>query len=115
MSKRNDLVPMGDMLDLGRRVIEKIRIVNKEQFDADENLRITVMHLIQTIGEAARRVSDEGRQAHPDIEWPEIVGMRNRLVHDYTNIDFDAVWRAATIDVPRLVILLETFMPSEPP
>jgi uncharacterized protein with HEPN domain len=115
MSKRNDLVPMGDMLDLGRRVIEKIRIVDKEQFDADENLRITVMHLVQTIGEAARRVSEEERQAHPDIEWLEIVGMRNRLVHDYTNIDFDAVWKAATVDVQRLVTHLEAFLPSDPP
>ena len=82
MSNHSDLVPMGDMLDLGHRIIEKIRRVDKGQFDADENLRITVMHLVQTIGEAARRVSEEARQAHPEIEWQEIIGMRNRLVHD---------------------------------
>ena len=115
MSKRSDLVPMGDMLDLGHRIIEKISRVDRGQFDADENLRITVMHLVQTIGEAARRVSEAARHAHPEIEWQEIIGMRNRLVHDYTNIDFDAVWQAATVDVPRLVAGLRAFMPSDPP
>ncbi|HEX3070556.1 MAG TPA: hypothetical protein VHX14_18450 [Thermoanaerobaculia bacterium] len=68
MSKRNDLVPIGDMLDLALRVEAKIDNVTRVQFDADENLRVTVMHFIQTIGEAARRVSDESRKAHPEIE-----------------------------------------------
>jgi Uncharacterized conserved protein len=115
MSKRVDLVPMGDMLDLGRRIEAKVAQSTREQFDADENLRVTVMHFVQTIGEAARRVSDDMKKAHPEIEWQEIIGMRNRLVHDYTNIDFDAVWQAATVDVPRLIANLEAFMPSDPP
>ena len=41
--------------------------------------------------------------------------MRNRLVHDYTNINLDAVWKAATADVPRLAAELKVFMPSDPP
>jgi len=115
MSKHSDFVPMGDMLDLCNRIAEKMHGIEKEQFDADENLRVTVMHFIQTIGEAARRVSEEGRKAHPRVEWMEIVGMRNRLVHDYTNIDFDAVWKAATVDVPSLARELRAFLPSDPP
>jgi uncharacterized protein with HEPN domain len=115
MSKRNDLVPMGDMLDLALRVEAKIDNVTREQFEADENLRVTVMHFIQTIGEAARRVSEESRKAHPEIEWQDIIGMRSRLVHDYKNIDFNAVWKAATVDVPLLLAQLRAFMPSDPP
>jgi uncharacterized protein with HEPN domain len=68
MSKHSDFVPMGDMLDLCDRIAEKMHGIEKEQFDADENLRVTVMHFIQTIGEAARRVSEEGRKAHPRVE-----------------------------------------------
>lgn len=114
MSKRSDLVPMGDMLDLARRIEAKVAHVTREQFDADENLRVTVMHFVQTIGEAARRVSEEARKAHPEIEWKDVIGMRSRIVHDYTNIDFEAVWKAATVDVPILIAQLRAFMPSDP-
>jgi uncharacterized protein with HEPN domain len=106
---------MGDMLDFCTRIDKRLRGVEKEQFDTDEDLQIIIIHMIQNIGEAARRVSDETRLKHPKIEWLNIVGMRNRLVHDYTNINLDAVWKAATADVPRLAAELKSFMPSDPP
>lgn len=51
-------------------------------YDADENLRFALIHLIQTIGEAGRQVSREFCDNHPEIRWADIIGMRHKVVHD---------------------------------
>ena len=54
---------------------------------ADENLRLALIHLIQIIGEAGRQVSQEFSDRHPEIPWADIIGMRNKVVHDYLGVD----------------------------
>ncbi|HKO01305.1 MAG TPA: HepT-like ribonuclease domain-containing protein [Thermoanaerobaculia bacterium] len=115
MSKRYDLVPLGDMYDYARRVAAKVEGVTREAFDADDDRQLAITYLLQTIGEAARRVSAEGRAMHPAIEWHKIVGMRNRVVHEYRDVDFATVWEVATTEIPRLIDALRQFMPNEPP
>jgi len=114
MSKRSDLVPLGDMYDTARRVAAKVQGITRANFDADENLRLALAHLLQTIGEAARRVSPEMRSEQPEIPWAKITGMRNKIVHDYTHLDENEVWRTATEDIPKLVTWLAAFVPSDP-
>ncbi len=87
---------------------------SRADFDADENLRLAVTHLIQTIGEAARRVSPAFQQSHAHVPWNKIIGMRHKVVHDYLHIDFDIVWDVATVNVPPLVVQLEEIVPPEP-
>ena len=76
-------------------------------FDADENLRLAMAHLLQIIGEAAGRLSPEFREQHPEVPWKAIVGMRHKVVHDYLNVDYNVVWRTATEELPPLLSLLE--------
>jgi uncharacterized protein with HEPN domain len=70
-------------------------------------------HLVQMIGEAARRVSTSVRAAHPEIPWADIVGMRSKIVHDYMNVDEDIVWEVVTRDLPTLVSALEKLTPGD--
>ena len=107
MSPR-DLVYVGHMLDMARKAVSKTQGISRETYDADENLRLAVVHLIQTIGEAARQVSREFCENHPDVRWADIIGMRHKVVHDYLGIDDDIVWQVATEDLPKLVTSLET-------
>ena len=79
----------------------------------DENLRLALAHLVQVIGEAARRVSNDVREAHPEIPWADIVGMRSKIVHDYMNVDEDIVWEVVTRDLPALVAALEKVTPGD--
>ena len=72
-------------------------------FDADENLRLALTYLIPIIGEAASRVSSSFRVAHPEVPWSEIIGMRQKIVHDYLGVDYDIVWEVVTADLPVLV------------
>jgi uncharacterized protein with HEPN domain len=71
------------------------------------------MRQIQIIGEAARKVSPEYKGNHPEIPWGEVVGMRNRLVHEYFRILPDRVWAVVERHIPQLVQTLEPLVPPE--
>ena len=61
-----------------------------------------MVHNIQIIGEAVRKLSDSMRNNHPEIPWPQIITMRNVLVHDYFGLDLQEVWMAVERDIPDL-------------
>ena len=73
-----------------------------DAFDTDEVLQNAVLHWIETIGEAARGVSDKVRDVHPEVPWGVITDMRNRVSHGYFDIDLDVVWNTVTRDLPEL-------------
>jgi uncharacterized protein with HEPN domain len=107
-----DRLYFGHMLDAARGARAAMEGVSRETFDADENLRLAQAHRIQIIGEAARRVSSAGRQAHPEIPWRQITGMRHRIVHDYLNIRYSVVWEVVTRDLLALIEALEKVIPE---
>jgi uncharacterized protein with HEPN domain len=92
----------------------KSGIFHATAYDADENLRLALIHLVQVIGEAARQVSREFTATHPEIPWENIVGMRHKVVHDYLGADEDIVWQVVTEDLPKLVQALEPLVPPAP-
>ncbi|MBD2161590.1 DUF86 domain-containing protein [Limnothrix sp. FACHB-1083] len=108
MSPKNDYVYIGHMIDNANKAISFIAGLNRSDFDQDEQLRLAVTHLLQIVGEAARRVSVEFREAHPEIPWKAIVGMRSKVVHDYFSVDDDVIWDTIKNDLPALVKQLET-------
>ena len=110
---RDESVYLGHMLEMARKAQAKVRGLSREDYDSDENLRIALVHLIQVIGEAARHVPPEVQQTAPSIPWPDIVGMRHRIVHDYMDVDHDVVWAVATRDIPALIEELQKITPSE--
>ena len=83
------------------------------QFDDSRLHQNAVLKAIEIVGEAASKVSDTTRTAYPDIPWEEIVGMRNRLVHAYFEVDRVLVWRTVRDDIPALIARLESIVPPE--
>jgi uncharacterized protein with HEPN domain len=110
---KDDLVYAEHMLDTARNAVAKAQRVDRATFDQDENLRLALAHLIQIIGEAASRVSDNFRNAHPEIPWRAIIGKRQKIVHDYIHVDYDIVWGVVTADLPSLIQQLEGVVPNE--
>lgn len=101
--QKDDQVYLGHMLDTAEKAAQKTGGMDRSAYDADENLRLALAHLIQTIGEAARRVSTDYQAAHPEIPWTQIIGIRHKIVHDYLHVDYDIVWAVCTQDLPPLV------------
>ena len=102
-----------DVLLAARKIQAFVAGVTRERFLADELLQNAIMHFIQIIGEAARLVSDEFQEAHPEVPWRSIIAMRNRLVHEYFRVQPKRVWAAVQDDVPALIPLLEPLVPPD--
>jgi uncharacterized protein with HEPN domain len=70
--------------------------------DTDKMLLFAILRAIEVMGEAASKVTDETRAASPGVPWASIIGMRNRLIHGYFDIDSDVVWKTVTEEMPGL-------------
>jgi uncharacterized protein with HEPN domain len=82
-----------------QRIVGDMTLLDFYQSELHAN---TVIRYLGVVGEAASRLSDDFKDAHPEVPWYKITGMRNRLVHDYFDIDLDTVWLAATVSLPTL-------------
>jgi uncharacterized protein with HEPN domain len=65
-----------------------------------------VIRPLEIIGEAARRISQDTRDAHPEIPWEQMIGMRNRLIHEYFRVNLTTVWETVQNDLPSLIALI---------
>ena len=86
----------------------------RADLDSDRLLNLALVRLLEIVGEAAARVSPAGQAACPTIPWPQIVGLRNRLVHGYDAVDFDILWDIVQQDLPSLVAHLRASLSSPP-
>lgn len=80
--------------------IERYAIRGRQAFEQDELIQVWMLHHIQIIGEAAAHLGRDFHQAHPELPWPQIVAMRNVLVHEYFGIDLAEVWKTVERDLP---------------
>lgn len=102
-----------DMLRQARGVVNLVRSRTLEDYLADEDFRMAVERRIEIIGEAARRVSTEYRDVHPEIPWRRIIAQRHVLAHEYEEIEETLLWQTATVSVPELIRLLTPLVPRE--
>ena len=100
-----------DMLIAARQALRFSEGLTPETLAASNLHQNAILHVLQTIGEAARKVSDPFKAMHPEIQWAEIVGMRHRLVHDYRRIDLQKVWESVESSVPVLIERLARLVP----
>ncbi len=85
----------------------------RAEIEADDMLQSALVREVQVIGEAANHVSEATRGLAPDIDWADIVGMRNELVHAYWRIDFDVLWDVITVRLPPLVTALNRLIEAK--
>lgn len=105
--REDDRLRLHHMLDAAREAISFVAGRERRDLDTDRMLVLALVKSIEVIGEAGARVSEEGQKTAPDVPWPEIVAMRNRLVHAYFDVNSDVVWATAQEDLPALVAALQ--------
>jgi uncharacterized protein with HEPN domain len=108
MLNQRDRVRLDHMLEHAREAITLTRGKSRADLDRDRVLSLALVRLLEIVGEAAGRVSEEVHARHPEIPWPEIIGLRNRLVHGYDAGDYDILWQIINDDLPALVTMVET-------
>ena len=113
MTDHDDKVRLRHMLDHAQEAISVVKVRQRQDLENDRMLELALVRLIEIIGEAATRVSPEGQRKYPSIPWPEIVGMRNRLIHGYDEVDLNILWDTLEFDLPPLVATLQQILESE--
>ena len=99
---KDDSVYLQHIIDAIQRIQEYTTGIDYEAFGASTLVQDGVIRQIEIIGEAARRVSPKLQEKNQHIPWKDIVGMRNKLIHDYFGVDIDAVWDTVQKDIPVL-------------
>jgi len=111
----DDRIRLRHMLDAAQEAAGFARDETRESLDADRKLVLALVKGIEIIGEAASRVSGACQQECPQIPWPQIISMRNRLIHAYFDIDVEVVWKTVKDDLPPLIVELDKIIsPHEP-
>lgn len=73
-----------------------------EKFENDKKTQHAVIHCLEIIGEAVKKIPDDIRNKYPDMPWKEIAGMRDKLIHEYFGIDLESVWTTIIDDIHPL-------------
>ena len=110
---RRDEALLLDILIAARRALKYMQGVSRADFEKNEMLQDAVTRPLEIIGEAAGQVSENYREAHADIPWHKMIGMRNRLIHEYFRVNYGAVWDTVKEDLPELIQLLDKLVPPE--
>jgi len=106
MSRHDNGTSMQHMMDHSREARELIQGKDRSDLDSNRVLLLALVRLMEIVGEAAGRVSDETQTRHPEIPWPQIISLRNRLIHGYDSVDMDVLWEILTGDLPLLITQL---------
>ncbi len=85
----------------------------RADLDSDRQFNLALVRLLEIVGEAANRIPEDQRASIPEVPWPQIVGLRNRLIHGYDEVDFDILWHIVRHDLPKLIKALEAFPSSD--
>lgn len=113
MKKPDDLIRVRHMLDAAGEAQTFLGEATFDEFRENRQLAHAIMRTLEIVGEAASQTTREFRLRHPEIEWKVVVGMRNRLIHAYFDINYRMVWETVRDDIPLLIQRLRTVLDQE--
>ena len=107
MSRHPESTYLLHMRDYAAEAVEFAGGRSREDLDTDRLFMLATCRLLQMLGEAASRLPAEYRDATPEVPWPQMIGLRHRLVHAYDVINLDMIWAIVKHDLPPLIATLE--------
>ncbi|MXX24479.1 MAG: DUF86 domain-containing protein [Caldilineaceae bacterium SB0668_bin_21] len=99
-----------DMCEFSERVLTYTNGLDLDAFIDDNLIYDATLRNIELIGEAATHVPSEVREAHPEIQWRQIIGTRNQVAHAYLGLDNDVIWDIILTDIPDLLPALRNLL-----
>lgn len=99
---KDDSVYFNHILEAIAKIERYIKGFNYDSFESDDKTIDAVVRELEIIGEAAKHVSDSFKNKHPEIPWSKMMGIRNRLIHEYFGVNKKIVWETCEMDLPVL-------------
>ena len=110
MTRHDDVTRLHHMLDHAVEAAVMAQGRQRQDLDTDRQFCLALTHLVEIVGEAAARISAEGRQKWHTIPWVGVIGLRNRLIHGYDEVDLDILWAIVQDDLPSLIAELQRIL-----
>jgi hypothetical protein len=107
MSKRSLDLLVEDIWESIEKIERYIDGMTQDNFDSDEKTTDAVVRNLEIIGEAAGRLPEDFTNQHSEIEWVKIIGLRNRIVHEYFGVDLQIIWQILRKDIPAFKVSLK--------
>jgi len=107
---QRDAAYLWDMLDAAQTVEQLSSGFDFTQYSNDRRTQLAIERALEIIGEAAGKVSTSFRNAHTEIQWRQIIGQRNVLIHEYGEIKQERIWKVVRENIPQLIELLKRFI-----
>ena len=107
---QSDQESLIDIANAIRRILRYASGISKLELEINDEKLSAILYQITIIGEATKRLSQEVRQQHPEIPWREMAGMRDVIVHEYDQLDFDVVWDVVENKSSELLVLLDSLL-----
>jgi uncharacterized protein with HEPN domain len=112
---RREELYLRDIVTAAEAIAEFVKDRTWSQFVNDDQFQSSIMHKLTIIGEAASKLPAEFCARYPGVEWGDIVGFRNIIVHEYFSVRWPVVWATATRDAPALRQRIEEILSREYP
>jgi uncharacterized protein with HEPN domain len=109
-----DIAALWDMAQAIANINEVVSDTDREQFLANWREQSIIERQLEILGEAARRISEKFQQEHPDMNWRQIIGLRNVIAHQYDRIEPDLIWEIITSDLLGLYQKIQQLLPPLP-
>lgn len=110
---RHDDSYLIDMLQAARKAAAFAADLTYPQFQHSDLHQNAILKVLEIIGEAASRITTDTHRAYPQIPWRQIIGLRNRVVHGYFDIDLNLIWQIVHQDIPILLDQLQDLLPPD--
>jgi uncharacterized protein with HEPN domain len=102
-----------DMLENADLALAFVQGMEYDEFVEDEKSKYAVIRALEVIGEAARQIPEHIRASASEIPWRDIMGMRNKLAHEYFGANMKLVWRTVQEDLPAIIAILQKMLEAE--
>ena len=110
MQHEQDLIRIRHILDAAQEIVQYTVGKTRDDLETDRPLQHLLLHNIAIIGEAASKIDTEFRSQYPEFPWPQMIGIRNRVVHAYFDINLNIIWQTATQNLPPIIPLLKKLL-----
>ncbi|MEO5501180.1 MAG: DUF86 domain-containing protein [Ginsengibacter sp.] len=111
MSKRNNFLLLTDIIDSINYIEEYLKPLDEKDFYNDRKTKDAVVRNLEIIGEAANQITIDFKNKYPAVEWREAADLRNKIIHDYSGLDYVLLWEIITLNLPsfkhKVIMLLD--------
>ncbi len=95
-------IVLDDILEFCDKIKRYKKDLDKESFKQNELVIDGILRNLELIGEASSKLNEDFRNRYSNLPWKKIIGLRNIVIHNYSNVDIDIIWDIITINIPNM-------------